>query len=290
MVRVEWDKVGEREYELGVDRGMFYPNVGPGVVWNGLTSVREGSADAAVTPYHFDGVKYVDLPTLSDFDGNISAITYPDEFEACVGLASMSPGFYVANQAPKRFGLAYRTLIGNDLVGEDRGYKIHLVYNATAIPSDKTYATIAGSKTPMPFSWDISTVPIHIPGFRPSAHYEVDSTKVSPLILNVLEGILYGDDGPPRLPSPEELYELGAIRLIIVIQSPDVTLLPSHATEGDIVFSIDNTTVYKIVSESPRVRKVFVIQGSDPDLLPSNVYPGDIVYDETTSDLYKIGE
>lgn len=187
-----WDKAGERVYETGLDKGVLYLPDGSAVPWNGLTSVIE-SFDKETSPVYYDGMKINELIILGDFSASMKAITYPDEFVEMEGLVSMRPGFLASDQVPKTFGLCYRTRVGNDLEGEDYGYKIHILYNVTAIPKDKTYASTQLDPSVTEFEWDITAVPEEAPGLRPTAHFIINSVDIDPLLLEELESMLYGD-------------------------------------------------------------------------------------------------
>lgn len=192
MPAIVWDKVGDRTYETGLDRGVLYLPDGSAVPWNGLTSIIE-SFDKESSPVYYDGMKINDLVTLGDFAATMRAVTYPDEFIELEGMDQMRNGVFAADQKPKPFGLCYRTQIGNDLEGDVSGYKIHILYNVTAIPSDKTYATISKEPSLVEFEWSITAVPENVPGMRPTAHYVINSLDVDPWLLEDLERILYGD-------------------------------------------------------------------------------------------------
>lgn len=203
MSALVWDQVGDRSYELGVSKGVLYDKDGLGVVWNGLTSIRDGLS-TEVEAVYFDGVKVNDVITVGDFNGTISAITYPDEFLAYEGTIRDQTGFYVTGQSPERFGLAYQTKIPNDV--DDSGYKLHLLYNLTAIPSDKTYETLSLDVSPMVFEWEVTSVPEEIDTLRATAHVILDSREMDPGLLSDLEDILYGtEDTDPHLPSLQGL-------------------------------------------------------------------------------------
>lgn len=199
MATIVWDQVGERFYENGVSKGVFYKDGAPGVPWNGLTSIDSKSVDT-VDPLYFDGIKYADLVTLGDFEGTIKAFTYPDEFLEHEGVAQADDGLFLANQPKTRFGLAYRTEVSND-VGQSIGYKIHLLYNLTAIPADRSYETLSLDSAPTDFEWDISAIPEEVDNFRPTAYLILDSRKIDPLLLADIEAHIYGtDETDPFLP------------------------------------------------------------------------------------------
>lgn len=214
-MKLAWDQVGERYYETGTDRGVFYPFVtadkkyGTGTAWNGLIGVSESPSGGEPSPYYADNIKYLNLMSTEEFGATIEAYTYPDEFKECDGSKEIAPGVYAGQQSRKPFGFSYRTILGNDTENNKYGYKIHLVYNAMAAPSEKGYATTGESTEPLSMSWEISTSPVDVPGAEPTAHLEIDSTKCSAEKLAALEAILYGtDDAEPTLPLPEEVVEL----------------------------------------------------------------------------------
>lgn len=192
MPELVWDRVGERVYETGLDRGVLYLPDGSAVPWNGLTSVIE-QFDNKSSPVYYDGMKINDLVTLGDFSASMKAVTYPDEFIELEGLKPAKQGLFYADQMPQSFGLSYRTQVGNDLDGEVAGYKIHILYNVTAIPSDKTYATTSSDPSIVEFEWDITAVPEEVPGFRPTAHVVIDTREIDPWLLEELLVILYGN-------------------------------------------------------------------------------------------------
>jgi hypothetical protein len=206
MTALTWDQVGERFYETGVDHGVLYPTGADGVAWNGLTTVTETPAGAEATPTYADNIKYLNLISIETFGGTIEAYTYPDEFGECDGSMTPSPGVLIGQQSRKQFGLSYRTRLGNDVDGTDHGYKLHLVYGATASPSEKAYASINDTPEAITFSWEFSTIPVPVTDAKPTALITIDSTKVDPAALADLELILYGDVAvDPRLPLPDEV-------------------------------------------------------------------------------------
>ena len=213
MSKLTWDASGERLYETGVKQGVLYvmeSNVyGNGVAWNGLTAITESPSGAESTPLYADDIKYLDLRSTEEFGATIEAYTYPDEFAACDGSASLADGVSIGQQARKMFGLCYRTTVGNDTDGTDHGYKLHLIYGATASPSEKAYETINDSPEAITFSWEITTTPVSVTGFKPTASITIDSTKADPTCLAALEAKLYGgENSEPTLPLPDEVKTL----------------------------------------------------------------------------------
>lgn len=213
MTQLQWDQVGERLYETGVDHGVLYVNEGglyqDGVAWNGLTAVTESPSGAEATPLYADNIKYLNLISLEQLGGTIEAYTYPDEFGGCDGTASPSSGVAIGQQSRKSFGLSYRTRMGNDTEATDHGYKLHLLYGAIAAPSEKAYATINDTPEAITFSWGFSTTPVAVTDNKPTALLTIDSTLVNADALSDLEDILYGTGGTdPRLPLPDEVVDL----------------------------------------------------------------------------------
>lgn len=218
MSKLVWEKSGERRYETGVKNGVLYPKSSDGtyplgVVWNGLTAVNESPSGAEATPLYADDIKYLNLISTEEFGATIEAYTYPDEFAECDGSAEIAKGVYIGQQARKAFGLSYKTILGNDVEMNEYGYKLHVIYDALAAPSEKSYATINDSPEAITFSWEITTTPVNVEGFKPTACVTIDSTKVDKDKLAELEAILYGsDDAEPRLPLPDEIATImGAV-------------------------------------------------------------------------------
>lgn len=217
MAKLVWDAVGEHRYETGVDHGVLYQidkdgkYVG-GVAWNGLTNVSESPSGAEAQKQYVDNMNYLTLYSAEEFGATVEAFTYPDEFEQNDGSASPVAGLVIGQQPRKSFGLVYRTKVGNDVVGDDFGYKLHLLYGCRASPSERGYATINDSPEAITFSWELTTTPVQIEGFEPSAQLVIDSTKFTESTkskLAALETILFGSDSvEPRLPLPDEVIAL----------------------------------------------------------------------------------
>lgn len=211
MAKLVWDQSGQRFYETGVKMGVLYVQnedgtYPKGVAWNGLTAVNETPSGAEATPLYADDIKYLNLRSAEDFGATIEAYTYPEEFEACDGSAELAPGVKIGQQARNAFGLCYRTVVGNDIAGNDFGYKLHIIYGATAAPSEKSYSTINDSPEAITFSWEVNCTPVEIDGFKPTASLVIDSSKVDKEKLAALEAKLYGgESSEAMLPLPAEI-------------------------------------------------------------------------------------
>lgn len=246
MTALIWDQVGERLYETGVDRGVLYQldETGAyvdGVAWNGLTTVTESPSGAESNKQYADNTVYVNLISAEEFGGTIEAFTYPDEFGQNDGTAEPAPGVSFGQQSRRPFGLAYRTLVGNDVEGQDHGYKLHLVYGAQASPSEKAYGTVNDSPEAIAFSWEFSTTPVGVADHRPVSLLTIDSTKVDPDDLATLEEILWGTaDDDPRMPDPTEVLAIFTTGVVAV----DLTLAANQPTfnEGTGVITLPAVT------------------------------------------------
>lgn len=211
MSRLTWDNTGERLFETGVKNGVLYPiqadgKYTKGVAWNGLISVTESPSGAEATALYADDIKYVNLLSNEEFGATIEAYTYPDEFAECDGSGTLAEGVLLGQQKRKVFGLCYRTTIGNDVDGNDHGYKLHLVYGCLAAPSEKAYSTINDNPDAITFSWEVTTTPVNVTGFKPTSQITIDSTKVTPEKMTAIETLLYGSEQKePSLPLPDEL-------------------------------------------------------------------------------------
>lgn len=209
-----WDETGKRFYETGVkncalyvqDTSGAYPK---GVAWNGITAITESPSGAEATPIYADDMKYLNLYSVEELGATIEAYTYPDEFAECDGSAELTTGVMIGQQVRKAFGLAYKTTIGNDVAGNDLGYKLHLIYGAKASPSEKAYATINDSPEAITFSWELTTTPVDVEGMKPTASITIDSTKVDAAKLKALEKVLFGSEtADARLPLPAEILTI----------------------------------------------------------------------------------
>ncbi len=211
MAKIVWDESGKRLYETGVKNGVLYIQdetgaYNKGVAWNGLTAVTESPSGAEATPLYADDIKYLELFSAEEFGATIEAYTYPEEFEACDGSASLGTGVTIGQQDRKTFGLCYRTVLGNDVKSNEYGYKLHLIYGAKAAPSEKGYQTINDSPEAITFSWEVTTTPVNVAGFKPTASVTIDSTKIDAAKLKTIEDMLYGTESvEAKLPLPDEL-------------------------------------------------------------------------------------
>lgn len=217
MSKLVWDATGTKKYETGTDHGVLYAceadgSYGKGVAWNGLTAVTESPSGAEATDMYADNIKYASLRSAEEFGGTIEAYTYPDEFGVCDGSDSPVKGVKIYQQSRRPFGFCYRTAIGSDTSSDyDKNYMLHLVYGATASPSEKAYQTINDSPDAITFSWEFETVPVNVTGHKATALITIDSTTAPAKELLQLETILYGtDDVEPRLPMPDEVLEIMA--------------------------------------------------------------------------------
>ena len=219
---LKWDQTGERFYETGVKKCVLYLQNSSGaypegVAWNGITAITESPSGAEANPVYADDMKYLNLYSAEDFGATIEALAYPEEFADCNGEEELvaDSGVYIGQQERKTFGLCYRTILGNDVQGDDYGYKLHIIYGAKASPSEQAYNTVNDSPEPMTFSWEITTVPVEVAGFKPTAHLVIDSKKINSAKLTALETILYGTAATTgtnaaaavnaRLPLPDEI-------------------------------------------------------------------------------------
>lgn len=214
MAALVWDQTGEKLYETGTKKGVLYPmsetgTYPKGVAWNGLTAVTESPSGAEATDLYADDIKYLSLMSAEEFGGTIEAYMYPDEFAECDGSAEPTPGVMIGQQSRKAFGMSYVTTVGNDVKGNDYGYKIHLLYGMKVSPSERGYQTINDSPEAITFSWEFTTTPVNVTGFKPTACLTIDSTKVNPEKLKTLEDKLYGAEAvEAQLPLPNEVISM----------------------------------------------------------------------------------
>lgn len=213
-MRLKWDQTGEKTYETGVSNGVLYPQKSDGsydhgVAWNGLSSVNESPSGAEPTKIYADNIAYLTLISAEEFGATVEAYTYPDEFAECDGSAEVADGVTVGQQDRKPFGMAYKTIVGNDTEKNAHGYKLHVIYGATAAPSEKSYGTVNDSPEAITFSWELSTTPVEVADHEPTASITIDSTKADKEKLKALEDILFGsEESEARLPLPDEIITL----------------------------------------------------------------------------------
>jgi hypothetical protein len=284
MAKLAWDQTGERVFETGVDHGvLFIPDTNgvynEGVAWNGLVTVTESPSGAESNKQYADNQVYLNLISAEEFGATIEAYTYPDEFAQCDGSATPSPGVSVGQQSRRSFGLVYRTRVGDDVAGTDAGYKLHLIYGATAAPSERAYTTINDSPEAITFSWDLTTAPVQVTGLKPTASLTVDSTKVDATALTNLENLLFGTVGvDPRLPMPDEVLSVFAGTL--------TTVTPVAPTYNNATHTVTIPTVTGVVYKIDGVTKTgsVVITGD----VVVNAYPtaGNKFPDVTDDDWY----
>lgn len=258
MSKLVWDQASQKTYETGVDRGVLYPiaannTYNHGYAWNGITAVNESPSGAEANPLYADNIKYLNLISAEEFSASVEAYTYPSEFEQCDGSAEIAPGVVVGQQNRKVFGFSYRTVFGNDTDGNNHGYKLHLIYGCLAAPSEKGYSTISDSPEAITFSWEVSTTPVTVSGFKPTANITINSTKVSAANLESLENILYGTaNADPRLPLPDEVASIfggtaiDAVAVSSIVPADAATAISRTST---IVITFNN----KIASEAVSV-------------------------------------
>ena len=245
MAILTWDNVGERLYETGVNKGVLYLATGgiydSGYAWNGLTAVTESPSGAEASAQYADNIKYLSLISAEEFGATIEAFTYPKEFAQCDGTATPQVGVSVGQQSRRSFGLSFQTRLGNDIAASDYGYKIHLIYGATAAPTEKAYATINDSPEAITFSWEVTTVPATVTGLKPAAVLTIDSTKVLAANLKSLEDTLYGTAGTsPRLPLPDEV-----IAIFAGSQTAVTATAPTGTTAGVITIPTVTGVTYR---------------------------------------------
>lgn len=213
MSRLIWDAIGEKFYEMGTKMGVLYPmkedgSYENGVAWNGLTAVTESPSGAEETKLYADDIKYASLRSAEEYAYTIEAYTYPPEWEPCDGSAQVATGVTIGQQKRKGFGFSWVTTVGND-VSDEVGKKIHIAWNSTASPAEKSYASINDSPDAITFSWECSTSPVNVSGFRPTSHMEIDCSKLKAATVKAIEDKLWGtENAEATLPTPEEIITL----------------------------------------------------------------------------------
>ena len=247
MTTITWDRVGERFFQTGIDRGVLYPHEGPGVAWNGLTSVEDGSVGDNRSLY-MDGVKYLEQMSPAEYAGKLKAFTYPVEFEDISGIERAAPGLLYYDQPPSSFDLTYRTRLGNDVDGTDLGYRIHILYNIVANPDPYVIETFRDPTRPTEFTWSLAGTPPVVKGYRPTVHISIDSTEIDPDILQTIEDILYGTGTTdPWLPSISEIRDLfETLGALIIVDNGDGTWQAIDA--GNEYISMIDATTFRIAN------------------------------------------
>lgn len=263
MSKLVWDAAGQRFYETGVKQGVLYPQSSDGtyplgVAWNGLTTVTESPSGAEANPQYADDIKYLNLYSAEDFGANIEAFTYPTEWEECDGSKNIN-GVKLGQQGRKSFGLCYRTAVGNDIDGSEHAYKLHLIYGAMASPSEKSYSTINDSPEPITFSWEVTTTPTNVEGYKPTAQITIDTRDVSPAVISQLEDALYGTAGSdPYLPLPSEVlamvsegtFDITLNRGNVTVKVGDTVALQAVTSPAgkEVTWESDDTTTATVVN------------------------------------------
>lgn len=241
MAKLEWDQVGDRFFEAGVDRGVLYL-ADRAIPWNGLTGIEEIDSRESKSFYQ-DGIKYLDHQVLGEYSATLKAFTYPDEFNEVVGVGTDGKGLYIHDQRSKSFNLVYRTKLGNDVDGIDHGYRLHLLYNLRAAPSNVAYSSVGSNVDPLEFAWALTSTPQALPGYRPTAHLSLKSTDFDAGYLSFVESLLFGTDtSDPYLPSMAEMFDLVANRIMIVDNGDGSWT----ATGSDRVVELLNETTFQL--------------------------------------------
>ena len=279
MAVLTWDDLGQRFYETGVDHGVLYvPDDGgiysPGVAWNGLTTVTESPSGADATAQFADNIKYLNLVSAEQFGGTIEALTYPDEFQQFDGLAIPTAGVAVGQQTRKRFGLCYRTLKGNDLEGNDFGYKLHLMYGVQASPSQKAYGTVNDTPAPIAFSWTVTTTPAPVSGLKPTSLITIDSSEVDGTALANLQTVLYGSSGiDPLLPTPDAVIAMFSGSVTVV----DPLTAPTYNSGTHTITVPTQTGITYYVGDTPITAGSHVLSSGQHEIITARANNGFII-------------
>lgn len=258
MAAIVWDQIGDRVFETGIDRAVLYFPDGSGVPWNGLTSIDE-KPNGTIESVYFDGVKFNDIVVCGDFAATMKAFTYPDEFLEFEGILKDQTGMFITDQPQKMFHLSYRTGVGDDIVGLGTHYKIHLLWNLTAMPSDKSYETLSLDVDPLEFEWSLTSVPEDIDKYRPTSHIILDSRQMDPLLLSDIEGFLYGnEEREPKLPSLKGLISfIRKWQRVLITDNGDGTWTATTSVPG----------IIEMIDED-----IFQINGADATYLDADTY------------------
>jgi hypothetical protein len=288
MTRVVWDAPGERLYHTGVDRGMLYIDdaIPIAVPWNGLASVTESPSGASSQPFYVDGQKVLNIASGEDFGASIEAYSAPLEFAPCAGRLRLSTALFLADQPRKPFGFSYRTLVGNDSMGTDYAYKIHVVYNALAAISDYAHTSRTDKSTAKTHSWAITTTPMFVQGYKPTSHFVFDTRFNGGRLVTELENILYGDDThAPRLPTVDELAGFLATVGVVWWDLTGLPDFPGGSDRGDLGVYFDTGILYTY--SLPVVASAYWWDLTDLDDFPLEAEVGDWGLYRDTGDVYK---
>lgn len=280
MTKLLWDQAGSKKFETGVDQGVLYLPNGLAVPWNGLTSVIEHSSKES-SPVYYDGIKVNDSVSLGDFSGTMKAVTYPDEFLEVEGAAYLRDGVLFNEQKPKMFGLCYRTRVGTD-ISATAGYKLHILYNLKAVPTDKAFLTMGADTAPIEFEWDLTAVPVEVDGFHPTAHIVIDSTTVDPALLSYIEGILYGTSTivPSLIPIDTLVNYIVTSAAFLAGLSTDPKLMVFDSAGAMFVMN-SNATISKILPNGTVTQTWATLSGTPTDMCidaNNNIY---VLFDAT---------
>lgn len=265
---INWDEPDKRHYQHGLDHGVLYiPDMNP-VPWNGLISLDEGGEGTTELMYR-DGIVYVSDAEPSDFTAKLTAMMYPDEFGACVGFPKATDGLFVDNQKPRRFDLSYRSLVGSGTRGDMFGYQIHLVYKCMATIGQRQRRSIGPDSSSVEFTFDIACTPVKLEGYRPTAHYVIDTRNMTPSVISEIEGILYGvGNTPGRMPTPGELYDIMDYGDAIVVRvHPDGTYTVT-ASDDNLMLLSPTSFVMKNINGTDNGDGTYVISdGGNTDVI-----------------------
>jgi hypothetical protein len=244
--QLEWNRIEDRQIEAGLDRGVLYPKNSMAVSWSGLTSIEEEGGEGAAE-YYVDGRPFLYFPKPKEFKAKMNAYMYPDAFSSIIGEVEVADGMYLDSQVGDSFGLSYRTKIVDSIKGDNAGYKIHLIYNATVVPSSKNYGTIGNNINPVEFSWGIQAVPVKVDGYRPTAHITIDTRHMDIARIGELEALIYGtEEELPMMPDAQAIFDLLSFgNAIIITDNGDETWTAEGSYRniymiGDEIFEIDN--------------------------------------------------
>lgn len=257
MTKLQWNQPGQRYFEAGVDRGVLYPIDGEGVPWSGLISVTESPTGGEAQPYYMDGIRHQLRASGEDWAGTLEAFTYPPEFAECDGTHEIYDGLYAGHQRRKKFGLSYRTGVGNDL-NPDVGYKLHIIYNVLASPTEQANATLQENVEPENFSWSLTAKPVFVQGLRPTAHLIIDSRRAKPSALAAIEDILYGTgSSDAAIPQPIDVLA------VFTAAQPDAPFVVTYL--GDDIYEISgsDTAVQMLDANHFQLSSNFVTNNGD---------------------------